>query len=81
MSIPDALPNALIASLLANYKKPEDLKGENGFLKQFTKVLVELALQAEMSEYLDHDKHGPFSNATGNNRNGKSRKTFDIPVF
>jgi putative transposase len=75
MTIPKALPNDLIDSLLANYKKPEDLIGENGLLKQLTKALVERALQAGMSEHLGHDKHSPVSNPTGNARNGKSRKT------
>ena len=41
--------NELIDSLLADYKKPEDLIGENGLLKQLTKRLVERALQAEMN--------------------------------
>jgi len=75
MTTPKALPNDLIDGLLANYKKPEDLIGENGLLKQLTKALVERALQAEMAEHLGHDKHSPVSNATGNARNGKSRKT------
>ncbi len=42
----------LIDSLLADYKKPEDLIGENGLLKQLTKLLVERALDAEVSEHL-----------------------------
>ena len=33
-------PEALLSGLLANYKKPEDLIGENGLLKQLTKLLV-----------------------------------------
>lgn len=33
--------NELIDSLLADYKKPEDLIGEHGLLKQLTKKLVE----------------------------------------
>ncbi len=37
--------NELIDSLLANYKKPEDLIGEHGILKQLTKRLVERALE------------------------------------
>lgn len=37
------VPEALLASLLADYKKPEDLIGENGLLKQLTKLLVEKA--------------------------------------
>jgi putative transposase len=43
--------------LLADYKKPEDLIGENGLLKQLTKLLVERALDADMSNHLGHDKN------------------------
>jgi len=64
-----------LASLLANYKKPEDLIGENGLLKQLTKLLVERALDVEMTEHLGHDKHEPVANAAGNTRNGRSCKT------
>ncbi len=39
-----AVPQALLDSLLADYRKPEDLIGENGLLKQLTKALVERAL-------------------------------------
>jgi hypothetical protein len=35
------VPDALLDSLLADYQKPEDLIGENGLLKQLTKLLVE----------------------------------------
>jgi putative transposase len=69
------LTNELIDSLLANYKKPEDLIGENGLLKQLTKKLVERALQAEMAEHLGHAKHEMVANPAGNTRNGKSKKT------
>lgn len=37
------VPDELLSSLLANYKKPEDLIGENVLLKQLTKLLVEKA--------------------------------------
>ncbi len=67
--------NELIDSLLADYKKPEDLIGENGLLKQLTKRLVERALQAEMAQHLGHAKNDSVANATGNTRNGKSVKT------
>lgn len=69
------VPSDLLDSLLSNYSKPEDLIGENGLLKQLTKLLVEKALDAEMTEHLGHDKHAPVANATGNTRNGRSRKT------
>jgi len=69
------VPKELIDGLLADYKKPEDLIGENGLLKQLTKMLVERALDAEMAEHLGHDKHSAVTNASGNARNGKSTKT------
>ena len=69
------VPEALLASLLADYKKPEDLIGENGLLKQLTKLLVEKALDAELTEHLGHGKNELVANAAGNTRNGKSRKT------
>jgi putative transposase len=61
--------------LLADYKKPEDLIGENGLLKQLTKRLVERALEAEMASHLGHAKNEPVANPKGNTRNGKSKKT------
>ena len=70
-----AVPKDLIDSLLADYKKPEDLIGENGLLKQLTKLLVDRALDAEMSEHLGHHKNAPVTNPDGNARNGKSKKT------
>ena len=69
------VPDELLSSLLANYKEPEDLIGENGLLKQLTKLLVERALDAEMTEHLGHGKHEPVANPAGNTRNGRSRKT------
>ena len=75
MTVSKALPADLIDSLLSDYKKPEDLIGENGLLKQLTKALVERALEAEMAEHLGHERNDPVANPSGNTRNGKSRKT------
>ena len=75
MTVAKALPTQLIDSLLADYKKPEDLIGEHGLLKQITKALVERALQAEMTEHLGHGKNEAVDNAAGNTRNGTSPKT------
>ena len=69
------VPEELLSGLLANYKKPEDLIGENGLLKQLTKLLVEKALDAELTEHLGHDRHESVANTSGNTRNGKSKKT------
>ena len=68
------VPQELLASLLADYKKPEDLIGANGLLKQLTKLLVEKALDAELTEHLGHERHEAVANAGGNTRNGKSQK-------
>ncbi|WP_370870925.1 transposase [Hydrogenophaga sp.] len=51
------VPQELLASRLADYKKPEDLIGENDLLKQLTKLLVEKALDAELTEHLGHERH------------------------
>ena len=65
----------LIDNLLKDYKKPEEITGENGLLKQLTKAVLERAMQAEMSEHLGYEKHDPAGRNTGNSRNGKSSKT------
>jgi putative transposase len=75
MTVAKALPTDLIDSLLSGYKKPEDLIGENGLLKQLTKALVERALAAEMEAHLGHAKNAAVTNPAGNARNGKSSKT------
>jgi len=66
------VPKELIDGLLAGYKKPEDLIGENGLLKQLTKLSVEKALDAEMTEHLGHDKNHPIQNSLCNARNCKA---------
>ena len=64
----------LIDQLLGDYKKPEDIIGENGLLKQLTKAVLERALQAEMTEHLGYEKHDPVGYKSDNSRNGKSQK-------
>lgn len=67
----------LAESLLANYKKPEDLIGENGLLKQLTKMLVERALKVEMTGNLGHDNSASVSKDSANTRNGRSANTLE----
>jgi putative transposase len=64
----------LVDELLVNYKKPEDIIGENGLLKQLTKALLERALSAELTEHVGYDKHDPAGYNSGNSRNGSSKK-------
>jgi putative transposase len=51
------------------------LTGPDGLLKELTKMVVETALDEEMSEHLGYDKHAPEGRNRGNSRNGKRSKT------
>jgi putative transposase len=64
----------LIDQLLKEYKKPEDIIGENGLLKQLTKALLERAMAAELKDHLGYGKYDPAGHNSGNSRNGKSSK-------
>jgi putative transposase len=70
-----AIENELLDKLLADYKKPEDIIGENGLLKRLTKALLERALNAELTESLGFAKHDPAGYKSGNSRNGTTKKT------
>ena len=82
-----ATTDELLDTLMKDYKKPEDLIGENGLLKQLTKKLLERAMQAEMTEHLGYEKNAPTGNNSGNSRNGSYKKnikgefgTLDVAV-
>lgn len=62
----------LIAELMANYKKPEDLTGPDGLLKQLTAMLVQRAMETELTDHLGYEKHETSDNP--NSRNGYSSK-------
>ena len=49
----------------------------NDLLKQINKVVLERAVQAEMTEHLGYEKHDPAGNNSGNSRNGVTRKTLE----
>lgn len=66
-----AVSKELLDGLLADYRKPEDLIGENGLLKQLTKLLVERALEAEMG---GQGKNAPVENAAGNTRSSRAAR-------
>ena len=65
----------VLDELIKDYKKPEDLIGETGLLKQLTKALIERALDAELTQHLGYEKHDPAGYHSGNSRNGASAKT------
>lgn len=70
-----AIDTDLIDQLLKDYKSPEDVLGENGLIKQFTRAVLERAMQAELTDHLGYEKHNPKGQNSGNSRNGKSTKT------
>ena len=67
--------DTLIDELLEDVEDPKDILGKNGLLKQLTKRLVERTLEAELTDHLGYEPHEPKGRGTGNNRNGKGRKT------
>jgi putative transposase len=67
----------VIDELLKDYKKPEDVLGENGLLKQLTKALLERALNAELTHHLGYEKHERVAEKGENARNGASEKTLE----
>jgi len=69
------LLNSLLDQLLKNYKKPEDILGEQGLLKRLSKAVLERALGAELTDHLGYEKHAPAGRGSGNSRNGTTDKT------
>lgn len=65
----------LLDELLKDYKSPEDILGEQGILKQFTKAILERALGAELTRHLGYERHDPAGYGSGNSRNGTTEKT------
>jgi putative transposase len=67
-----AISDELIDGLLKQGRTAEDV---NALLKQFTKAVLERALQGEMTEHLGYAKHDSAGENSGNSRNGVMRKT------
>jgi len=65
----------VLDELIKDYKRPEDLIGERGLLKQLTKALLERAMGAELTQHLGYEKYDPAGHHVGNSRNGTSSKT------
>src|SRR3954452_19529281 len=52
-----------------------ELVGENGLLGRLTKLVLESALEGEITDHLGYDKHDPAGRGAGNSRNGTRSKT------
>lgn len=56
-------------------RKPEEILGEAGLLKDLTKRLVERALEGELTEHLGYENNAIKGKNSGNSGNCKNRKT------
>ncbi|PZG24670.1 IS256 family transposase [Spongiactinospora gelatinilytica] len=52
-----------------------ELVGENGLLGRLTKLVLESALEGEITDHLGYDEHERGGGETGNTRNGSRSKT------
>jgi putative transposase len=65
----------LLDELLSGYKKPDDLLGDGGLLKELTAALVQRCLEGEMTTHLEESTAQTESPPGKNRRNGHSKKT------
>lgn len=65
----------LLDELISECDSPEEIIGKDGLLKKLTKVLIERAMNGEITSHLGYEKNDPKGNNSGNSRNGKSQKT------
>ena len=75
---PEPSAEELAATELVRLAKEQGLSltGPDGLLKQFTKTVLETALNEEMTEHLGHDKNqAPADRESTNIRNGTRSKT------
>ena len=67
---PEASAEQVAAEELVRQAREQGLSltGPDGLLKQLTKIVIETALDQELTEHLGHEEH-PAGNETGNVRN------------
>lgn len=71
-----AVDRALVAQLVAGAREQGlDLAGENGLLGQLTKLVLESALEGEITDHLGYEPHERGGSSDGNSRNGTRAKT------
>ena len=69
-----ALSKAMLDELVGDCKTPQDIEK---LYSQMLQHMINRSLEAEMQAHLGHERHGK---ASGNPRNGKSRKTVQSAV-
>jgi putative transposase len=69
---PAGVDAALVGRLVAQAREQGlQLSGEGGLLQQLTKIVLESALEGEISDHLGYDKHDPAGANSGDSRNGR----------
>jgi putative transposase len=74
---PDNSTDRELVARLVDQARAEgvELVGENGLLGRLTKLVLESALEGEITDHLGYDKHERSGNEAGNTRNGSRSKT------
>ncbi|MGW4413093.1 IS256 family transposase [Nonomuraea sp. NPDC004702] len=74
---PDNSADRELVARLVDQARAEgvELVGENGLLGRLTKLVLESALEGEITDHLGYDKHERSGNDSGNTRNGSRSKT------
>lgn len=72
----DVLDEQLVGRLVAQARASGlQLSGEGGLLQRLTKLVIESALEGEITDHLGYDKHDPAGKNGANSRNGARSKT------
>lgn len=72
----EALPPELIDELMAKVKSEGiQLLGDGGLIAEFSKRILERALDEEFTDELGYDRGDPAGRGSGNSRNGTTPKT------
>jgi transposase-like protein len=74
---PDSSTDRELVARLVDQARAEgvELVGENGLLGRLTKLVLESALEGEITDHLGYDKHERSGSDSGNSRNGSRAKT------
>jgi putative transposase len=73
---PTAIPAELVDGLMAKVQAEGlELLGEEGVLAQLTKVILERALDEELTDHVGYERGDPAGRGSGNSRNGTTPKT------
>jgi transposase-like protein len=75
-TVPTGVDPALVNQLVAQAREQGlQLSGEGGLLQQLTKIVLESALDGEITDHLGYYRHDPAGVNSGNSRNGVRVKT------